>query len=647
MIMEYPDWRDAQSLCKKFTMLKMDTTFTCTKTKRFDIEKATANGSFHVAIAPIFQLSQIFGVFPLGNVMARLPSGYKFRWWHPACLVSSLAIFGGYAVSVFSLLRHLQHLNAINIAEAFFFGLCASITVMMKKIAERWQMITTIWYETEEVFLHQPFTNAFLTRRIRTMAAGMLLLAFVEHLLCVVNNIVNLKTEATYCNWTIADPFEHYALKVFVSTFKYMPYSLPLAIFNEYIILSMTYAWNFIDILLILVSIGIQSRFDQLNKYLADFWEGIRVLYASLSELVETLNEHISHLVLVSFGNDMYFICLQIMNASQRVPLIINKVYFVYSFLYLILRTALMFWYCSVVHEASYGPCSLLMRVPSEQYGEELQRVEMYAKRGASLTGLGTFHVSRKIFLTVAGYGSPEQSDYQNTGSPGSHKLSLRVEAFLEAMGNVFEMEPAEDRKIKKRKIHSDFGNSSSKDGTVPADRFHQAIAPIILVTQIFGIFPLGNVLARNPVDYKFGRLHLCYWISAIAIFGGYALATCSINRVWSNLNVFNIDEALFFGINATCSVITWKIALHDVSQEPFQLIEKVSSDDFCEELRRIQMYSKKGVGFSGLGLFRVTRQILLSVAGTIVTYELVMAMYRRRSPVFEFEPNCDMPKLV
>ncbi|XP_055605229.1 gustatory receptor for sugar taste 64f-like [Uranotaenia lowii] len=477
MIMEYPDWRDAQSLCKKFTMLKMDTTFTCTKTKRFDIEKATANGSFHVAIAPIFQLSQIFGVFPLGNVMARLPSGYKFRWWHPACLVSSLAIFGGYAVSVFSLLRHLQHLNAINIAEAFFFGLCASITVMMKKIAERWQMITTIWYETEEVFLHQPFTNAFLTRRIRTMAAGMLLLAFVEHLLCVVNNIVNLKTEATYCNWTIADPFEHYALKVFVSTFKYMPYSLPLAIFNEYIILSMTYAWNFIDILLILVSIGIQSRFDQLNKYLAErikkkqptdesFWEGIRVLYASLSELVETLNEHISHLVLVSFGNDMYFICLQIMNASQRVPLIINKVYFVYSFLYLILRTALMFWYCSVVHEASYGPCSLLMRVPSEQYGEELQRVEMYAKRGASLTGLGTFHVSRKIFLTVAGTiltyelvvlsyrrANPDvmglQNNHgipQNTGSPGFHNWKLSIRAFFEAKGNVLEKEAPSER---------------------------------------------------------------------------------------------------------------------------------------------------------------------------------------------------------
>ncbi|XP_055605230.1 gustatory receptor for sugar taste 61a-like [Uranotaenia lowii] len=398
---------------------------------------------FHQAIAPIILVIQIFGIFPLGNVMARNPGDYKFGRLHLCYWISAIAIFGGYALATLSINRVWSKLNVFNIDEALFFGINATCSVITWKIAREWKFLTTRWYHTEELFLTDAFVRVSLKWKIRLLAVTILLLALAEHSMCVLSNILSLYKVAWNCKWDIPDHFHFYSSANFQSVFKVFPYNVPMAIYNQYVIISMTFTWNFVDLFIILVSIGIHARFHQLNIFIESrihrkqdeqFWEQIRILYTTLCELMDVLNTHISKLMFISFGNDLYVLCKQISNANAHLPFFINKLYFLYSFTFLLLRTFLMFWYCSKVH---------------------------------------------------------------------------------------------------------------------------------------------------------------------------------------------------------------------DVSQEPFQLIEKVSSDDFCEELRRIQMYSKKGVGFSGLGLFRVTRQILLSVAGTIVTYELVMAMYRRRSPVFEFEPNCDMPKLV
>ncbi|XP_062699106.1 gustatory receptor for sugar taste 64f-like [Aedes albopictus] len=176
----------------------------------------------------------------------------------------------------------------------------------------------------------------------------------------------------------------------------------------------MTFAWNFVDLFIVLVSIGLTTRFTQLNTRISDrirsgsstcenFWEQIRIQYVSLCDLVTLLNRSINRLVFVSYANDLYFICLQIMNATLEQPFLINRVYFFYSFSFLLLRTFLMFWYSSQVQDASHQPCRLILRVPNDEYCDELQRVQMYSRRGVSLTGMGVFLVSRRIFLTIAG----------------------------------------------------------------------------------------------------------------------------------------------------------------------------------------------------------------------------------------------------
>jgi gustatory receptor len=42
------------------------------------------------------------------------------------------------------------------------------------------------------------------------------------------------------------------------------------------------------------------------------FWKQTRENYISLTQLAETLNHYISHIVLLSFASNLYFICLQL-----------------------------------------------------------------------------------------------------------------------------------------------------------------------------------------------------------------------------------------------------------------------------------------------------------------------------------------------
>jgi gustatory receptor len=47
------------------------------------------------------------------------------------------------------------------------------------------------------------------------------------------------------------------------------------------------------------------------------FWKQTREHYTSLTHLTDTLNICISHIVLLSFASNLYFICLQLFNSLR------------------------------------------------------------------------------------------------------------------------------------------------------------------------------------------------------------------------------------------------------------------------------------------------------------------------------------------
>jgi hypothetical protein len=58
-------------------------------------------------------------------------------------------------------------------------------------------------------------------------------------------------------------------------------------------------------------------RIDRPQAVPLTFWRETRVLYGDLCCLSRTVDDHISHIVLLCLVSDIYFICLQLFNSLK------------------------------------------------------------------------------------------------------------------------------------------------------------------------------------------------------------------------------------------------------------------------------------------------------------------------------------------
>lgn len=87
----------------------------------------------------------------------------------------------------------------------------------------------------------------------------------------------------------------------------------------------MTFNWNFCDIFIIVISIGLTDKIMRFNQHLHQVlseknsintkavWRTIRSDYVQLCGLVESVNNFISPIIVLSCLGNFYFICLQVL----------------------------------------------------------------------------------------------------------------------------------------------------------------------------------------------------------------------------------------------------------------------------------------------------------------------------------------------
>lgn len=101
-------------------------------------------------------------------------------------------------------------------------------------------------------------------------------------------------------------------------------YSTVLVITARFFNIIATFVWNFMDMLIIILSIGISNRFKQLNKILqqssgklltAQFWDEHRIYHREICFLTEKVNKRIAFIVIISITNNLFFICVQLLNS--------------------------------------------------------------------------------------------------------------------------------------------------------------------------------------------------------------------------------------------------------------------------------------------------------------------------------------------
>jgi gustatory receptor len=285
----------------------------------------------NVSIAVIL-FSQMFGLFPLSGLCSKDPTQIKFTWFSIRTLFS-LSFFVGASIFGFLVLQKLLQagpLTPSNIVGVIFYMTVATISVVFFKVAMQLNSIMQRWRQVEkslqiskfrEVMIHDRWS---LRKRIIVCMPVTLVLALIEHLFSVAVQVQRNVYENKICNWTVQNHMEDFVTKHLVVVFSAIKYNHFYAIIAEYLNFSFTFYWNFLDIFLMMISIGLSYNYERINNRMKFFkertlndkiWAEVRNDYNQVSELLKFVNENLDKMIVLACFNS-YFILVQLLNLS-------------------------------------------------------------------------------------------------------------------------------------------------------------------------------------------------------------------------------------------------------------------------------------------------------------------------------------------
>jgi gustatory receptor len=124
----------------------------------------------------------------------------------------------------------------------------------------------------------------------------------------------------------IRDPIKAFYISSYPYIFTKIEYSGYLGSFVKFLNISASFSWSYTDLFVILVSIGLASKFRHINEHLAEFkgkfvnsnfWSEYRLYYREVSNLVSTVDTALSKIILISISNNLFFICVQLLRSLE------------------------------------------------------------------------------------------------------------------------------------------------------------------------------------------------------------------------------------------------------------------------------------------------------------------------------------------
>ncbi|XP_063634212.1 gustatory receptor for sugar taste 64a-like [Cydia splendana] len=295
---------------------------------------------------------------------------------------------------------------------AIFYGNALFSQILTWNFITSWQDLSYHWARSERAF---PLLQDDTIRKKMIITTSVVsACAFLEHVLSMM--------AATGFDCPPEEYFERYILSshgFLLNSYEYRLYlGVPIFLLSKFA----TIMWNFQDLIIILVSMGLTSKYRRLNwrtyciiktvkhnkynqsiKKQVQTWRRLRQAYVQQAALVRRVGDKLSALILLSNLNNLYFICLQLflgINNEQGPP--INRIYYMLSLSWLISRA------CGVVlaaadiqiHSQSVLP---LLQTTCHGCNVEVDRLKTQLKFDwVALQGMGLFSLDRTLLLKVA-----------------------------------------------------------------------------------------------------------------------------------------------------------------------------------------------------------------------------------------------------
>ncbi|KAJ8735040.1 hypothetical protein PYW08_014290 [Mythimna loreyi] len=290
---------------------------------------------------------------------------------------------------------------------------------LSSKFVHSWRKLSRFWLSMEiNTALDFP-PDVRIRKRTICITVFVGTIAVLEHALSMVS--------ATGVGFPIEEFFYRYITLSHGFILRKQDYNLWYAIPIFIVSKLATVLWNFQDLIIILISMGLSSRYHRLNLYVSrvitiekrfevkqrfgtelylqiQVWRRLREAYVRQSTLVRMVDRHLGSLVLLSNVNNLYFICLQIyLGIHKGNGTTINHLYHLFSLGWLIFRACSVVLAASDVHLHSQKALKCLQQCPSASFNIEMKRLQyQLAHDYVALTGMGFFSLRRELLLEVA-----------------------------------------------------------------------------------------------------------------------------------------------------------------------------------------------------------------------------------------------------
>ncbi|KAL0121255.1 hypothetical protein PUN28_008729 [Cardiocondyla obscurior] len=379
--------------------------------------------SFHCAISPILTLAQLFGVLPVSGICSPNPVQLKFIKFSFRTAYSVFILGMVLFMSILAIIHMIRTLNSLTFevkggvasatAGAIFYTNSFVGLIIFFWLSPRWGSLQRDWRNMEHFMDSNKNIRPKLRWKLYVISASILLTAVFEHLLSMMLNTTKYDWSGKSGNSTFKNFLYIYSASSHEFILNILKYNFALGIVIFIVSKLATFTWNFTDVFIMLVSTGLAERYKTLNKQVISLtskhqkmdWCSLREDYATLSSMVKKVDNNIAPLILLSFANNLYFICLQLLNGlSKPNSGIINDIYFFGSFLFLIVRTIAVTLLTARIHDQSKVVLPLLYTCSSSTYNVETERlIYLLTTDEIMLTGMRFFAITRNFMLAVAG----------------------------------------------------------------------------------------------------------------------------------------------------------------------------------------------------------------------------------------------------
>lgn len=211
-------------------------------------------------------------------------------------------------------------------------GSCFVNNFLLFRIAQKFKDFMVYWSNTESYFSCDKYktlcnTKAWnLRKKICRAATAYLILSALEHLFYLGSEINKLVHDIRLCAKWEVNYFEVFIKRHIGFVVNNFEYNHALGLFFEYLNVSYTFCWNFLDLFIIVLSLGIAFLFEKINCRIEHFrasvvkenvWAEIRYHHVKVCELLYYTNGLVGKTVAFTCFVDGYFILVQFLNISK------------------------------------------------------------------------------------------------------------------------------------------------------------------------------------------------------------------------------------------------------------------------------------------------------------------------------------------